>query len=187
MSDSTDDEARGQVGFGALIAQASQRPAGFDWQDDDVGAEAAQVLAVLRFGVGARQYAVAARYVREIVSDLRITPVPGAPNYVRGVAIYRRQVLGVLSLDQWLDPVAARAVAEQGRIVIVEAGAYLVGIDANEVSGMGEWAEETLDRSRIPDTLSARTRRYAAGIRVEGNQATVLLDIPRLLADAAVQ
>jgi purine-binding chemotaxis protein CheW len=189
MSDSNERNFAGDglSGFDGLIDEA-KRPGGFDWEDDaDDEQEVARVISVLRFQVGDRLYAVPSEYVREIVSDLRVTAVPGAPNHVRGVAVFRRQVLGVLNLGQWLDPVANRSALDQGRIVIVEAGAYTVGIEADVVSGMDEWSDEVLDRGRIPESINTRTRRYAAGIRLDRNEATVLLDVPKLLDDAAVQ
>lgn len=173
--------------FDRLIDEA-HRPEQFDWHDPDSDAqEATQMVSVLRFQVGAQRYAVPSEYVREIVSDLPITPVPGAPNHVHGVSVFRRQVLGILNLGQWLDPAARREVAQQGRIVIVEADAYTVGIEADVVSGMDEWPVEDVDRAAIPDSINARIRRYAAGIQVRRDEATVLLDVSKLLSDAAVQ
>lgn len=183
MSDSSDQD----FGFDGLIS-AAEAGDGFDWDDAAAEADAAEAaVSVLRFSVGDREFAVPSEYVREIVSELAVTPVPGAPKHVRGVAVLRRQVLGVLNLYQWLDPVAERDVLDTNRVVIVEAGPYMVGIETTAVSGMDEWPAQVLDRSRIPDSINSRTRRYAAGIRLSEEQAVVLLDVPKLLDDAAVQ
>ncbi|AWV91180.1 chemotaxis protein CheW [Bradymonas sediminis] len=173
--------------FDALIEEA-HRPDRFDWDDaDSEDVAAVQLVSVLRFQVGDFLYAVPSEYVREIVSDLRVTPVPGAPSHVRGVTVYRRQVLGILNLGKWLDPAQRRGEQHQGRIVIVEADSYTVGIEADVVSGMDEWPLEDVDRGAIPDSINARTRRYAAGIQINRDKATVLLDVSKLLSDAAVQ
>lgn len=188
MSDSDEKD----LGFGgldpfdALIAEAD-RPKEFDWHDEDSDArEVTQTVSVLRFQVGERLYAVPSEYVREIVSGLRVTPVPGAPNHVHGVSVFRRQVLGILNLGQWLDPAVQRGEFKEGRTVIVEADSYTVGIEADVVSGMDEWPLEDVDRSAIPDSINARTRRYALGIQLHRDEATVLLDVSKLLSDAAV-
>ncbi len=183
MSDSSEQK----LGFDGLI-EAAVSGDGFDWDEEASEADGSQeTVSVLRFRVGDSGFAVPTEYVREIISDLTITPVPGAPKHVRGVAVLRRQVLGVLDLHQWLDPVAVRERADSGRIVIVEVGPYTVGIEASEVTGMDEWPAQVLDRSRIPESINSRTRRYAAGIRLSEQEAIVLLNVPKLLDDAAVQ
>lgn len=189
MSESDEkDEGLGNLSpLDALIASA-KRPEEFDWHvEDSEVQDVVQMVSVLRFQVGERLFAVPSEYVREIVSGLRVTPVPGAPNHVHGVSVFRRQVLGILNLGQWLDPAAQRAEFKEGRTVIVEAGSYTVGIEADVVSGMDEWPIEEVDRSAIPDSINARTRRYAAGIQLQRDEATVLLDVSKLLSDAAVQ
>jgi purine-binding chemotaxis protein CheW len=183
MSDSNEQ----YPGFDGLIDAASSSD-GFNWEEEaSESADSQAGISVLRFTVGDRQFAVPSEYVREIVSELYVTPVPGAPKHVRGVGVLRRQVIGVLNLYQWLDPVADRDEIDTSRVVIVEAGAYMVGIETTEVTGMDEWPEQVLDRSRIPESINARTRRYAAGMRLNDGEATVLLDVPKLLDDAAVQ
>lgn len=189
MSDSEEKDwgSGGSSQFDALIEETN-RAERFDWHDEDSDVqEVVQLVSVLRFQVAGRHYAVPSEYVREIVSDLRITPVPGAPNHVHGVAVFRRQVLGILNLGQWLDPAVQKREVEQGRIVIVEADSYTVGVEADVVSGMDEWPLEDVDRGAIPDAINTRTRRYAAGIQLHRDEATVLLDVPKLLNDAAVQ
>lgn len=183
MSDSNEPK----LGFDGLIGQAEAD--GFDWEEEASEAdEEGEKVSVLRFSLGESLYAVPAEYVREITSEFNVTPVPGAPKHVRGVGVLRRQVIGVLNLSQWLDPVAQSEEAEEGgRVLIVEAGPYTVGIEATEISGLADWPDKVLDRSRIPNSINTRTRRYAAGIRLDEDEATVLLDVPRLLDDAAVQ
>ncbi len=183
MSDSSDQK----FNFDGLIGAASADD-GFDWDADPSEADVSEeTVSVLRFRVGDRRFAVPTEYVREIVSELEVTPVPGAPKHVRGVSVLRRQVIGVLNLYQWLDPVAEVDVVDSNRVVIVEAGPYTVGIETTEVTGMDDWPEQVLDRSRIPESINTRTRRYAAGIRLSEAEACVLLDVPKLLDDAAVQ
>lgn len=167
---------------------AAESSESFDWEEEAAEAQSiGESVSVLRFSVGGREFAVPTEYVREIVADLKVTLVPGAPKHIRGVGMLRRQVVGVLDLNQWLDPVAEVGVEGTSRVVIVEAGVYLTGIEVSEVTGLDQWPAQVLDRSRMPETVNTRTRRYAAGIRVDDERAVVLLDVPRLLEDAAVQ
>lgn len=181
MSDSDDE-----TGFDGLIGLAEEEEEEFDWEAEEAEAEE-ETVTVLRFSVGDRLFAVRGETVREITSDLEVTPVPGAPKHVRGVGVIRRRVVGVLNLYEWLDPVAERGDVDTHRIIVLEADPFVVGIEATDVSGIDEWPESSLDRSAIPETIGARTRRYALGVQLVEDDAIVLLDAPRLLQDAAVQ
>lgn len=174
-------------GFDRLIEEAAVAGR-FDWDEGSVDEdEREESLSVLCFELGQGSYAIASDYVREIVSDLPVTPVPGAPGHVRGVTVFRRQVLGVLSLAQWLDPAEGQKQPGSSRIIIVEVGPYTVGLEADALSGMQQWPVEVLERDEIPPTINSRIRRYALGLRLEREQVAILLDVPRLLRDAAVR
>ena len=180
MSDSNDE-----TGFDGLIGLAEEEE-DFDWDAEEADTDE-DTVTVLRFSVRDRLFAVLGETVREITSDLDVTPVPGAPKHIRGVGVIRRRVVGVLNLYQWLDPVAEREDVHTHRIIIVETDPFVVGIEATDVSGIDEWPESALDQSKIPETIGARTRRYALGVQLVEDDAIVLLDAPRLLQDAAVQ
>ena len=183
MTDSSDDK----TGFDGLIGLSEEASDGFDWDAEEAAQVDEDTITVVRFQVGDRLFAISGEAVQEITSDLDVTPVPGAPKHIRGVSVIRRRVIGVLNLYQWLDPVAERDDVNTQRILVVEASPFMVGFEATDVSGIEEWPESTEDRSKIPETIGARTRRYAKGVRMVDEQAVVLLDVHRLLEDAAVQ
>lgn len=178
-------EADDNQGFDILLEGDAGSEA-FDWEDEPEAVELEQTVDVLRFAIGDQQFAVGGEYVREIVAEQKLTPVPGAPQHVRGVCVLRRQVVGVISLAEWLDPVREQEAGPTARIIIIEADPYQVGIEATEVRGLETWPAGEFDRSQIPDSINARTRRYALGVRMHGGQAVVLLDVARLIDDAAV-
>ncbi len=182
MTDSSDDNK----GFDGLIGLADEG-GGFDWDADEAAQVSEDTITVVRFRVGDRLFAIMGDTVREITTDLDVTPVPGAPKHIRGVSVIRRRVIGVLNLYQWLDPVAERDDVNTQRIIVVESSPYMVGFEASDVSGIEEWPTSADDRSKIPETIGARTRRYAQGVRMVDDEAVVLLDVHRLLEDAAVQ
>jgi purine-binding chemotaxis protein CheW len=183
MADSNDDK----TGFDGLIGLADDVSEGFDWDADDAAQVDEDRITVVRFRVGDRLFALLGESVQEITTDLDVTPVPGAPKHIRGVSVIRRRVIGVLNLYQWLDPVAERDDVNTQRILVVESSPFMVGFEATDVSGIEEWPASAEDRSKIPETIGARTRRYARGVRMIDDEAVVLLDVHRLLEDAAVQ
>ena len=57
-----------------------------------------QMLQLVTFGVGDCHLAVEIEHVQEINRQLELTPVPGAPNSIRGVINLRGDVVTVLNL-----------------------------------------------------------------------------------------
>lgn len=88
--------------------------------------------ALVVFQLGDEEYAIDVNRVREVVRVDRITRVPGAPAYVRGVINLRGRVVPVIDLRQrlGLNP----APAERPRIMVVEDGPALVGMLVDRAS-----------------------------------------------------
>ncbi|MEW6546831.1 MAG: chemotaxis protein CheW [Bacillota bacterium] len=87
---------------------------------------------VVVFQLGDEEYAITVERVREVVKADRITRVPGAPAYVRGIINLRGRVVPVIDLRQRLG-LDARPV-ERPRIMVVEDGAALVGMLVDRAS-----------------------------------------------------
>lgn len=88
--------------------------------------------ALVVFQLGDEEYGLAVERVREVVKADRITRVPGAPPYVRGVINLRGRVVPVIDLRQRLGLGAASV--ERARIMVVEDGQALVGMLVDRAS-----------------------------------------------------
>lgn len=88
--------------------------------------------ALVVFQLGEEEYALDVERVREVVKVDRITRVPGAPAYVRGIINLRGRVVPVIDLRERLGLNAAPS--ERPRIMVVEDGAALVGMLVDRAS-----------------------------------------------------
>lgn len=66
-----------------------------------------EALEIVTFSLGTERYAVEAPYVREIIRDCPITPIPLIPAHVRGVVNLRGEVLAVFDLRCLFDMAGA--------------------------------------------------------------------------------
>ncbi len=99
---------------------------------DGDAAEAEEAGArLLLFGVHGRVYACEIGEVREIIPFRRITRLPGAPAHVLGLINLRGSVVTVLDLGVRLA--GAPVDRTLGSIVLVEAGAKVVGLGVSDV------------------------------------------------------
>ena len=115
-----------------------------------------------------------------------MTPLPGAPEYIEGIVVHRRQVIGLLDLEVWFGR-SKRVRASNDRILIIEEGALVAGIACDATTRMEVWPASILD-APVPDSIPAHVRPYVLALRDDKEQGTVLLlDVKRLLEDAAVK
>lgn len=184
------DDPSQDGGLDELMEQARQRHDSFDWGEeaeelDEEGAASAEQVSLLRFQIRDQAYAVRAEDVREVIGQLPSTLLPGAPPYIRGIVIHRRQVVGLLDLDRWFKLDDQGAPIEAGRVVIVEHDALLVGLLAGAQTTIIQWPRAALAGNL--DALPTRLRKYARAVRDDDAGPVILLDVPRLLEDAALR
>ena len=126
----------------------------------DQGATAADRGEFISFRIGAQEYCVDIMAVREIRGWSAATPVPQAPDYVRGVINLRGAVLPIVDLGARLglahtDPTARHA------IIVAQLDGHLVGLLVDGVSGI-----LTVTNDSVQPT--PQVARQAAGSFVKG-------------------
>jgi chemotaxis signal transduction protein len=171
-----------------LIDEAARREdAGFDWEDLGVVTQGTEIISVLRFGMQGLSYAVRGADVSEVMRAPKLTPLPGAPPYVMGIVLHRRQVVGVLDLNVWLGLATPHeaTISTSSRLILVEHGTFLVALYAEQVATVEHWE---LDRTHaIPTGLPERIRRYAELAHEVDGQLVPLLHIKKIVEEAAVR
>lgn len=168
-----------------LIAERGEASE-FDWGADELDEAAVSEIEVLRFTTGGTPFAAVGALVREVVGEVRVTTLPGAPYYIKGVAVLKRQVVGVIDLREWLGLPKKRGRRSQGRMLLVESGELVAACAVDEVTGIETWPDLS-DGSNLPDTLDDRTRRFARSAQWAPGGMVVLLDFERILEEAAVR
>lgn len=158
----------------------------FDWGADELDEAAVAEIEVIRFTTGETPFAAVGSLVREVVGDVSVTPLPGAPNYIKGVAVLKRQVIGVIDLREWLGLPKRRGRRGAERMLIIESGGLVAACAVDEVTGIETWPDLD-DGTNLPDTLDDRTRRYSRSAQWAPGGIVVLLDMERILEEAAVR
>ncbi len=79
-------------------------------------------LELLCFGVGARRFAVDIQVVREILRPRPVTPVPGAPEGVRGVFNLRGELVPVVDTHRLLGEAVPPEPPADAKFVVLRAG-----------------------------------------------------------------
>jgi twitching motility protein PilI len=131
------------------------------------------------FRLGAEQLVIDRSDVREVlpVPD-RVTRVPGAKSWLRGIANLRGQLLTVVDLKAFLD--GGNTIERQARILVVASRDVPTGLVVDEVIGFRRFGAEDF-RAEVPPTTAAE--RYLDGCYRRGSEAWLRFSLPRLLAD----
>jgi purine-binding chemotaxis protein CheW len=131
----------------------------------------------LLFRVGADLYASKVADAQEVIPLRRMTRIPGAPAFVRGLINMRGTIVTVLDLPVRLDP--SRAPSDSGCVLLVRhcGGERIVGIVVDEVMDVRALSIDKADASSA-GVGSAIT----SGVATVDDAAVVVLDLDVLIS-----
>lgn len=141
-------------------------------------ADGAAAGGVVVFRLGAARYALPMAAVAEVGRWIAPTRVPGAPEWVTGLANWRGRVLPVLDLRRLLGAATA-ATGVRTRLIVLITGGLSVGLLADSVEGVRDALPEKLGPA--PATLDAAAATLIAGTYLDGEVPVGLLDVPVIL------
>lgn len=156
---------------------------------------------VLVFELDKEEYAVSISVLREIIRVPDITPIPNAPDFIKGILNLRGQIVVLVDLEKRFHLVRENAL-EPKHIIITDLEGTYFGVLVDEVK---EVLTVPIDRIRpTPDLVFAKIHaEYISGIVILGGeeegdkkQSTkaeksdtmptrliILLDLPKLLQE----
>ena len=173
-----------------MLSQVAEETSEFDWGEDGGELEESELLTLLQFSKGGQRYAILGEEVREVLNRAQSTELPGAPPHILGIMIHRRQVIGLLDLDVWfgLTPKMSQEQRDEeqfGRVILVERESLVAGILAGASTTIVQWSSDLIG-NEVPESIPPQIKRYIKAIKDDEEGAVLLLDITRLLEDAAV-
>ncbi|WP_437682440.1 chemotaxis protein CheW [Sorangium sp. So ce131] len=118
--------------------------------------------------------------VAETMRVLPIRSIPGAPRFVRGLAVIRGAHVPVVDVAALLGAADGRRGA---RLVSVRAGARPLALEVDEVLGIERLDLATLERT--PPLLSAALPECVDSLGTLDGQALALIETARLLPEGA--
>jgi purine-binding chemotaxis protein CheW len=90
----------------------------------------------LTFELGTEHYGIDVLLVRGVRSAPRITPIPGTPNFYRGVINVRGQIITVLDLRLFFGLTGPETVSLPGEIVLAQVESLQLALLAQQIHGV---------------------------------------------------
>jgi len=134
------------------------------------------------FTLDGQWFGVDVGQVQEVLTQRDITPVPLAPEAVRGLINLRGQIVTAFDLRRCLDMPPLQPGRHPANLVI-RSGSEAVSLLVDEVGDVVETLEETFERP--PATLDGRAREMIRGAHKLGEGLLLVLDTDRALEGAS--
>jgi purine-binding chemotaxis protein CheW len=143
-------------------------------------------LELLTFRVADQEYSLDIMSVREIRGWTRTTPMPHAPDYMRGVINLRGTVLPVMDLARRLS-LGTRETTDRNVIIVVKLEDTLTGLLVDAVSDIVAVTEDDLQPP--PDLAADHQLSVVRALTVINDRLVRVLDlsavVPSMTEDAA--
>ncbi len=125
-------------------------------------------------------YGMNVMQVQEVLREIEVAPVPGAPHYVNGIINLRGNVVSVIDARNrfGLEP---RESTSSTRIIVIEAQQQIIGILVDSVAEVVD-----IDLSEIetaPNVGNEETSRYIDGVVSRDDRLLILVDLNKMLTE----
>jgi purine-binding chemotaxis protein CheW len=147
------------------------------------GAPAPERLEVLAFGLGLETFGVRISEVSEILLPRPVTPLPGAPSFVRGLVSLRGMMLPVVDLASRLSLPASKPL-RTSRILVLSDGDERMGFWVDQVSGVIRFAGDDVGTIDYAASVDAR---FLRGIGYDRKGALVAVLSGERLCDFCLE
>jgi purine-binding chemotaxis protein CheW len=143
-------------------------------------ATAQEFLEIIEFRLASETYGLESAFVREVYPLKALTPLPGVPPFVLGIANVRGQILSVIDLKTFFN-LPSRELGQLNTLIILRNAQMEFGILADAVLGARSLALEAIHAA--PPTVSGIGAEYLRGVTAE---RVILLDAEKILGDEKI-
>jgi purine-binding chemotaxis protein CheW len=146
-------------------------------REEKKAVEATEHLAT--FLLDSEEYGVDVRLVQEIIRVAEITPVPRAPEFIRGVINLRGRIIPVVDLKNKLG-LGGFAAQRSSRIVVVKLRERLMGLLVDAASQVLKVPVSVIEAA--PEEVVEIDQSFIRGVAKLERRLIILLDLARVLA-----
>lgn len=140
-------------------------------------------LQCVTFTLEDETYGINVMQVQEVLREVEVAPVPGAPNYVLGIINLRGNVVSVIDARTrfGLQP---KESDDMSRIIVIEAQQQILGILVDSVAEVVDVDRDEIDTA--PNVGNAETSKYIDGVVSRDEKLLILVDLNKLLTETEI-
>jgi purine-binding chemotaxis protein CheW len=130
------------------------------------------------FWVDGRLYGVSIKMVQEITKSMPMTPIPLAPDYIKGLINLRGQIATAVGLRELFK--LQKPQDNQGKInVVCKIESYLLSLVIDEVGDVLELEDNLFEPT--PETVSHSVSQFMVGVYKLPNNLLSVIDIQKII------
>jgi len=124
-------------------------------------------------------YGIDVMQVKEVLREIEVAPVPGAPHYVIGIINLRGNVVSIIDARKLfgLPPMES---SDLTRIIVIEVKHYIVGFLVDSVAEVVDIKTDEIEAA--PNVGTDETSSYIDGVVSRGDEILILVDLNKLLS-----
>ncbi|WP_266205792.1 chemotaxis protein CheW [Pontibacter kalidii] len=166
-------------------AAEKKEPATVDAAREQVNPEMVHLIV---FRLGTEEYAIRIDQVKEVTVTPGITRMPRTPDFVKGVANIRGDIIAIIDLEKRfiIRPNPEKAGLTTSYTLVVEADDYSIGVDVKEVPQSLNLPLTKIDKA--PSFLQdvSVSENFIEGIAKTDNRLIIVLDMHKILTQDEV-
>ncbi len=124
-------------------------------------------------------YGINVMQVQEVLREIEVAPVPGAPHYVMGIINLRGNVVSVIDARVRFG-LPAKDSTDLTRIIVIEVQQHIIGILVDSVAEVVDIKNSEIETA--PNVGTDETSRYIDGVVSRGDKLLILVDLKKLLS-----
>jgi len=132
------------------------------------------------FMLDGEKYGINVMQVREVLRDIEIAPVPGAPDYVLGIINLRGNVVTVIDTRSRFG-LPTIETNEESRIVIIEAVDQTLGLLVDSIAEVADILQSQIEVT--PNVGNDESSRYIQGVHSRDDELLILVSVEKVLND----
>jgi len=143
-------------------------------------------IQLIVFKQGEEEYALNIDQIKEVVITPNITRMPQTPDFVKGVANIRGNIIAILDLEEKFGLKKSQQVdnEEKNFTLVIESEEFKVGILVREVPNTLVVREGDIDEAVNIIHDSAMEQNYITGIVKQENGLIILIDILKVVTES---
>ncbi len=140
-------------------------------------------LQVVEFILGTKLFAINLFDTKEVINQPDITPLPDAPQYIRGIIDLRGVITTIVDLKNLMNITADATEDHKSRVIILDSAISrkVIGVLVDDVQSVSTYSEDNVNRDE-GEGSGARTRlgiirKSGKDGEKEGSELVILVDI----------
>ncbi len=134
----------------------------------------------ITFMLDNEKYGINVMQVREVLRDIEIAPVPGAPSYVLGIINLRGNVVTVIDTRSRFG-LPAVEINDESRIIIIETMDQIVGLLVDSIAEVADIPKSQIELT--PNVGNDDSSKYIQGVHSRYGELLILVAVEKVLSD----